>query len=347
MPSFNELDSDVVRGVGILENGAALNAIAYLNDLADVESLESKEEKAFREATGMMTYSLHPMGCASMAAAEKVRKHLDSGVLVKLCKKMVANYFNPLSLDDYTAQGYVPVILGACIMSYGCLTPLESLPGYHMFLTNYRQFLCGIFETAPMTDGAKVQMKKALHGPDAFKAGEGIDLRSYGLTPTTDPNIKPFLDKKPHQMIGGMPQKYKGAYKPDAHAAISMIGPCSRKDMEYGPVNECGGCPKKLKKGLTCGRCKNQRYCNKECQHKDIRRHKAVCRTPKDTKVMFDTHSIMWTNTYHMVGGSGMSGLIDLAQMFGGIGVALWRSDEGNGRSAVTKMACDGKKRLI
>ncbi|KAK3613712.1 hypothetical protein LTR56_027718 [Elasticomyces elasticus] len=323
MPSFNELDSDVVRGVGILENGAALNAIAYLNDLADVESLESKEEKAFREATGMMTYSLHPMGCASMAAAEKVRKHLDSGVLVKLCKKMVANYFNPLSLDDYTAQGYVPVILGACIMSYGCLTPLESLPGYHMFLTNYRQFLCGIFETAPMTDGAKVQMKKALHGPDAFKAGEGIDLRSYGLTPTTDPNIKPFLDKKPHQMIGGMPQKYKGAYKPDAHAAISMIGPCSRKDMEYGPVNECGGCPKKLKKGLTCGRCKNQRYCNKECQHKDIRRHKAVCRTPKDTKVMFDTHSIMWTNTYHMVGGSGMSGLIDLAQMFGGIGVGM------------------------
>ncbi|KAK5691918.1 hypothetical protein LTR97_011089 [Elasticomyces elasticus] len=323
MPSFNEHATAVVRGAGIFDNGGASNAVAYLNELADLQSLESKEEKTSRQASGTVTYSLDPVECASPAAAEKVRKHLDSSVLVKLCKKMIANYFNPLSVDDYTCHGYVPVILGACIMSHGCLTPLESLPGYHMFLTTYRQFLCGIFGTAPLTVGAKVQMKKALDGPDPFKPGTGINFRTYGLSATVDPSIKPFLDEKSHKTIGGMPLNYKGKYESDAHAVVSMIGPCSKGDMEYGPADECGGCSRKLKKGLICARCKDQRYCNRECQRKDIRRHKAVCRTPEDVEAMFGTRSIMWMNTYHMVGGGGMGGLGSLMQMFGGMGMGM------------------------
>jgi hypothetical protein len=115
--------------------------------------------------------------CSTPEAAEKVRKHLDSGVLHKLTTKMVANYFNPLSVDEYTCFGYVPVMLGAFAMSHGCRT-LNDAPGYGMFFNKYKEMLIGIFETAPLMDAAREQMKKALVRPGAFN----LSLRSTSHT---------------------------------------------------------------------------------------------------------------------------------------------------------------------
>jgi hypothetical protein len=67
---------------------------------------------------------------------------------------MVANYMNPLSADDYTCHGYVPVILGPCAMTYGCRT-LYGAPCYHMLFTIFEEMLDGIFETAPLVNTAK------------------------------------------------------------------------------------------------------------------------------------------------------------------------------------------------
>ncbi|KAK4894725.1 hypothetical protein LTR27_007113 [Elasticomyces elasticus] len=286
MPSFHDHAATVVQGEGLFHNGGAAFAVQYLNSIASLDTLESEDEKASRKAGGTITYSLFAQACATPAAAEKVRKHLDSGILHKLCKKMITNYFNPLSTDDYTCHGFVPMILGACAMSHGCESPLESLPGYHTFFDTYRQFLCGIFETCPMMDGARMQMKKALHGPDTFKPGASIDFTSYGLSITKPANAKAYMDGVPRMMMGGMPVDYKPLYKGDKHAVMNMVGPCSKEDMRYGPATECGGCQKKLVKAMICNRCKDQGYCSKECQRKDFRRHKEVCRTPKDAEII-------------------------------------------------------------
>ena len=125
-----------VFGEGVFENDAALRAVDYLDELAGLNKLEPTTT-----TTGdKITYSLYAPQCSNAEAAEQVRKHLDSGVLHKLTAKMVANYFNPLSVKDFTCHGYVPVILGACAMSHGCHT-LYTAPGYHMYFKTYKEML--------------------------------------------------------------------------------------------------------------------------------------------------------------------------------------------------------------
>ena len=119
-----------VLGEGVFENDAALRAVAYLDELAGLDKFKPTATAAGEK----ITYSVYATQCSTPEAAEKVRSHLDSGVLHKLTAKMVANYFNPLSVHDYTCFGYVPVILGACAMTHGCRT-LYTAPGYRYFKT--------------------------------------------------------------------------------------------------------------------------------------------------------------------------------------------------------------------
>jgi len=112
-------------GEGVFENDAAFRAVACLNGLAGLDKLtliaSANDDK--------VVYLLHAGTCSSNEARELVRSHLDSGVLHKLTAKMVSNFFNPLSVKDFTCKGYVPIILAACAMSHGCLT-LYTAPGY-------------------------------------------------------------------------------------------------------------------------------------------------------------------------------------------------------------------------
>jgi hypothetical protein len=306
-----------VLGEGVFENDAALRAVAYLDELAGVNQLTPTTSAAGEK----IMYSLYATQCSSSDAAEKVRIHLDSGVLHTLAAKMVANYFNPLAVSDYTCWGFVPVILGACAMSHGCRT-LYSAPGYPVYFKTFKDMLTGIFETAPLMDVAKEQMKKALLGPDGFKPGSAIDFvhfaRPKDYLPSDDEDSCIGL------MIGGSPAGYTPKYKPASGGGQGVIGPCSKGDMNYSDDDElCGGCEnmKHHGKSLMCARCKDQVYCSKACQRKDFRRHKPVCRTPEDRETMKEQRS-MWINTFHIspsssVGIPGLSSMAGLAQSLG------------------------------
>ncbi|KAK5693004.1 hypothetical protein LTR97_010480 [Elasticomyces elasticus] len=124
-------------------------------------------------------------------------------------------------------------------------------------------------------------------------------------------------------MLGGVSAGYEDEYEPQGEA-ISVIGPCSKGRLEYGSDTECGGCQKKLKKDFRCSKCQDQKYCSRECQRKDFRRHKTVCRTPEDREAMFGKSSSMWMHTYYMASGGGaMAGLGALMGMSGVMSMSM------------------------
>lgn len=317
MPQFKSGLPGRVLGEGVFENDAAIRAVAYLDELAGIDKL-----KPTISANGdKITYSVYAKQCSTPEAAEKVRNHLDSGILHKLTAKMVANYFNPLSVDDYTCFGYIPVILGACAMSHGCRT-LYDAPGYRMFFSKYKEMLIGIFEPAPLMDAAKEQMKKALLGPDGFEPGTAIEFAHFARPPSHSP-----CDEKDAcigLMIGGTPAGYKSKYTHGDGQIMHMIGPCSKGDMDYSDDKKlCGGCEMYHGKSLICSRCKDQVYCSKACQRKDFSRHKVVCRTPEDAKTMLKDEFPKWMNQFYVkadnpAGGSpGMAAMADVAGRLG------------------------------
>ncbi|KAM0716506.1 hypothetical protein Q7P37_007951 [Cladosporium fusiforme] len=290
----------------LFDNDGALNAVSRLNELAGLDKLNT----AAATDQSVITHSLYAPQCASDEAREQVRKHLDSGVLHELTRKMVANYFNPISAEDYTYHGFHPVILGACAMSLGCST-LYTAPGYKMFFKTYKDMLVGIFECVPLMDGAKEQMKKALLDADGFKPGSPLDFSTFARSSALSASAK--ADPCLALLHGGLPHGYdsKRKIEPIVGQFEHVIGPCDKEDMEYPDDDLCGHCGRKPRKPLTCRRCRDQKYCSKLCQRVDYERHEVVCRTPEDAKVMEDYReafiNVFYSSLESMMG-SGFSG---------------------------------------
>jgi hypothetical protein len=278
-------------GEGVFENDAAFRAVSYLDELAGLDKLTPTAS-----ANGdKVVYSLHAGTCSSTEARELVRSHLDSGVLHKLTTRMVSNFFNPLSVKDYTCGGFVPVILGACAMSHGCRS-LYTSPGYEVFFKTYKDMLIGILTTAPLMDAAKEQMKKALLGPDGFEPGTPIDFKRFARPNDYVP--RSTEDACTSMMLGGAPSGYMPAFEKAGGDDDTFfdVGPCVRKDMHYSiDATHCGGCLAEHAT-LICAKCRNQVYCSKTCQRKDFKRHKNCCRTPEDAESMKDDS--LWRNPF-------------------------------------------------
>ena len=185
--------------------------------------------------------------------------------------------------------------------------------------------LVGTFETAPFMDAAKEQMGKALLGPDGFESGTAIDFAHFARPPNySTPSYK---DPCVGLMIGGVPAGYKSKYKHGDGQNMHMTGPCSKGDMHYSDDNKlCGGCEMYHGKSLVCSRCKDQVYCSKACQRKDFRRHKVVCRTPEDAKVMMKDEFPKWMNTFYVKAGNssgGFPGMASVADLANNLGVPV------------------------
>lgn len=71
----------------LFDNDGALFAVLRLNELAGLNQLTPTTAKN----GSAIIYSLCADVCSSAAARERVRKHLDSGVLHQLTTKLVAN----------------------------------------------------------------------------------------------------------------------------------------------------------------------------------------------------------------------------------------------------------------
>ncbi|KAK5137244.1 hypothetical protein LTR08_000214 [Meristemomyces frigidus] len=291
-------------GEGLFENENDLEVIRYLDREMGVNDLEHKantatatgREKGTNDGVAALRYSVYAPSCSNKDAAEAVKKHLDAGALKLMCTKMVACYFNPLKPSDYTCHGHLAIILGACAMTLGC--KLDGIPGYKMFFGSYSSFLGGIYEPAPLMDKAKGQMHKALYEVMIARVAAGI----------TTPLHKEKFAGNGQGMMGGLPIGYKSARDsakaPLVGMAMSMVGPCDKEDMGYGGHAGCAGqgCGRgQVVNGgglLQCGKCGEVKYCSRECQKKDWRRHKVCCRTPEDTTEMKEERA-KWMNMFY------------------------------------------------
>jgi hypothetical protein len=290
-PTLTFLGSFV--GEGVFENDGATVAVAHLDGLAGLDKLTPTTSAN----GGKVVYSLYADGCSSDEARDLVRSHLDSGVLHKLTARMISNYFNPISMKDYTCGGFVPIILGACAMSHGCHT-LYTAPGYDVFFKTYKDFLIGALPSAPLMDAAKEQMTKALHGPDRFQPGIPIDFKRFARP--VNYSLRPMHDACFARLLGGNPVGYKPAYKKRSSKddRQATVGPCMKEHMAYNKnPNHCGsGLCKAEHATLVCSKCKVQVYCSKDCQRYDFQRHKVWCRTPEVAESMNDEG--LWKNFF-------------------------------------------------
>lgn len=313
------------------ENDGAMVAVAYLDELAGVVQLKATQFSTISDGIAQLkvtepsateggdmstdpatkdginypqanmpsgaedvTYSVYAGNCSNLEAAQKVRDHFDSGVLHKLVRKLVANFFNPIAASDYTCHGYVPVILGACAMSLGCST-LHTSPGFKQFFPTFKDMMLGVLPFAPLVYGARVQMATALNKNGGFQSGTPIDFANYARPLENVFDVQP--DAHVGGMVGGVYQDYAILVETDK-CHDSIVSPILKAQMGYSPNEKvCGGCGIEPVKALVCTRCKDQIYCNTMCQRKDYRRHKQVCRTPEDAKAM-DEHSIDFQNPF-------------------------------------------------
>jgi hypothetical protein len=142
----------------------------WLSDLGHVAGLIKMEEEAQAKAKAAgksekeidsIYYSMYGNGSPR---ADVVRKHLDSGVLVKLIAEKEATLLamptKERELEFHPQDPCYPyVLLGACAMTLGCRLP-ES----------YTAMLKKVYTGGLMTDALK-QMERVLFGPNAYVNG--------------------------------------------------------------------------------------------------------------------------------------------------------------------------------
>lgn len=260
-------------------------------------------------------YTIDARGCSRDEAIAFVRKHLDDGRLAKMCEKMAARFCNPMKKTDYTCHGHTLVILGACAMSLGC--KFTGLPGYGTIFPKFRELLLSIYETAPLMDKAKEEMYDALQNCQDGQPGEFTGKTSlHFITERAAANIRTSLTQESFwgkTYTGGRPDSYKstrGAGKaPYGGIMVAVQGPITKTDL-YGAseIHGCGSCGKKTDSLSQCGKCKDIKYCGKNCQRADWKRHKGCCRTPEDWKDMAENPK-KWLNEFYTIGGGLMERL--------------------------------------
>ncbi|KAF2623470.1 hypothetical protein BU25DRAFT_434264 [Macroventuria anomochaeta] len=194
---------------------------------------------------------------------EVVRKHLDSGVLADFVKVKEAKMLSiPNSSQDqqleylfrYPCYGYV--LLGACAMTLGCHLPESYI------------------------DMLKIQIHKALFGPDRYRDGEPYDFESEGLIETTNAMTDDSNDE-----LNGLGCKGLNVIRPGGifntgmgNSTDSVIIKELRSKL-HSP-NACAECSTRHGSDgsalLQCARCKERKYYSVICQKKHWKIHKKL-----------------------------------------------------------------------
>ncbi|KAK4963726.1 hypothetical protein LTR10_001357 [Elasticomyces elasticus] len=208
----------------------------------------------------------------SQATKVAIREHLDGGKLQELIDKYTTKY-HAKEEEAFPApeSGYILCILGACAMTLGCKLPAS-------FKAELRALYPAVFHLSEAQD----QLKKALDGPGGFQDGTPYDFGSVGLQELM---TSKKADAECKRGIFGMNvggQFTLFAPKPPP----ADLGVKARVKMELiteegkHPRDACGQCGKSTtedgKAMLVCSRCKERKYCSKECQVAHWPLHKAA-----------------------------------------------------------------------
>ncbi|KAF2105443.1 hypothetical protein BDV96DRAFT_678206, partial [Lophiotrema nucula] len=260
--------------LGLFQSDHDLDIMGDLSDEAGCNQLEkdakiktggTTSESEAGDEDDRIYYCIHGGYCSD---PELVRKHLDSGVLEKLIKEKEAKLLAIPDPKKYEWHDpcYVYVLLGACTMTLGCQLP-----------DSYISMLKKVYREGGLMPDAQKQMHKALFGPAGYQNGVPYDFRSKSLVETANsttgqPNSSGFIGMN---VIG--PGGFFNTGMGDSTTS-EIIKELRSKHDKPGACGNCG-----IENGqdgralLNCSRCKNRKYCSKECQKKHWKVHKKVC----------------------------------------------------------------------
>jgi hypothetical protein len=239
-----------------------------------MEEAQSLAKAAGKDEKGVddIHYSIYARCCSNL---DLVRKHLDSGLLVKMIAKKEATMLAIPTKErelEFALQDpcYVYVLLGACAMTLGCQLP-----------ECYIAMLKKVYAEGGLMPDALKQIKKALAGPNGYRNGEPYDFESKSLVETANSN-----DGKVENNFGffGMNVPSPGGLFDTGMGSSStsaMIKDLRDKHNKHNKPNVCAGCGTDSAKDgqnlLVCSRCKDRKYCSLECQKLHWKVHKKLC----------------------------------------------------------------------
>ncbi|KAF1950442.1 hypothetical protein CC80DRAFT_578477 [Byssothecium circinans] len=257
-------------GYGLFQSDHDFDLVSDLTGEAGLYKLEEEAvEKAKAEGADEKTIRHISYSIYFPSDLEFVRQHLDSGVLAKMVQEKEAAMLAPPKEGEWVFNDpcYAYVLLGACAMSLGCHLP-----------DSYISMLKKVYTEGGLMPDALKQMKKALFGPDGFTNGVPYDFESKDLVETAN-------------AMGSAPPSGRG------WVGMNVIGPggifntgmgdsstsavIKELRAKHNHPDACGGCG--VEQGeegtvlMQCARCKDRKYCSKDCQRKQWKIHKRVC----------------------------------------------------------------------
>lgn len=274
----SDYDYDIVDN---LDEEAGLHKLAAEANEALAKSKKPFEGKGDKEVG--VHYSVFADHCPSKEAVEVVKKHMNAGMLAQLVAKYEGKMNGPDSAKDWHPPQYVLVLIGACAMTLGCTLP----PPFVALLKK-------IYASTGLMDEAKMQMRKALHGPNGYVNGTAYNFGSLGLMDTMSQGMSSGGHGKKQGGFTMMNVQSPGGLPPlspediaDLRRKMHGENNAPQAQPEYGP-DVCGGCGKTQGEGgkelMKCaGTCGGRTYCGKACQKKHWKLHKGVCKVPKTT----------------------------------------------------------------
>jgi hypothetical protein len=229
-------------------------------------------------------FSIQAELCYNSNSIEVMRKYLDSGVLSDYAFEYFEKGDRCWAGEDYRRY----VVLIACAMTLGCHLPDRFRET--MGTMQHPAYLKLIKQQSPqwaLKPLANVQLKEALAN---YVDGEPYD---FGNTTMLEASISSMFPGTTtvrdidHRKVVEIKQK-SGKVIP------YCVGPPS--DDEVGlrsvyPNHLCATCGATKKDGkgelLVCGRCRDRKYCSKECQKRHWKMHKVICTKPADQMEKF------------------------------------------------------------
>ncbi|KAK5681881.1 hypothetical protein LTS10_006415 [Elasticomyces elasticus] len=216
--------------------------------------------------------SIHANDNKSTAMKVTIRERLDGGKLQGLIDKYTAKY-HAKEEDAFPApsSGYTLCILGACAMTLGCTLPAA-----------FKAQLKALYPSALHLSEAQEQLKKALEGPGGFQNGTPYDFSSVGLHNMMTSKKADAECKQGNLGMNAGGQFTMFAPKPPAADVVAKSRIKMELIREEGKHSRdaCGQCGKGEADGgkamLVCSRCKERKYCSKECQAAHWPLHKAA-----------------------------------------------------------------------
>jgi len=275
-------------GLGLFESDHDFDQISYMCRDAGLEALEGKAKKRYQrehpiqaardKKKGIDDTPLLTIYAKDSYAVDLVRKHLDSGALLKLIeqKKTSMNDKTDKLAASYALYDFV--LLGACAMTLGC-----KLPG------DYRAQLAAKYRKSGLMRDAVVQMQMALSdGHKGYKDGKPYDFKAKTVQDAANLADAEEEEREKSEKRGffgfTLPRLFNFPTLINVPAPFGLWQPWGTGAEARTPEYEgdvCGGCGSEGRADgkplLVCGGCKAKKYCGKVCQAGHYKQHKPFC----------------------------------------------------------------------